>query len=63
MIVRNNKEVYDVYRGSRYIKAIYRGDHLIWKPYLKVDKEVMWVSPQDIESLLIQSNRQRWDID
>lgn len=65
MIVRENKLVAKVYRGDRGIKQIYRGDRLVWQAqdayYLEVEPKLLWITPQEIEWLLIHSNV-NWNI-
>ena len=64
MIIKNGREVISIYREGKPVIRITKGDRDAWdsiNAYLEVDKDFIWVTPWDIEQLLISSNVS-WEI-
>lgn len=59
MIIKSGGEVKNIYRGGQAVKEVYKGEYKVWPSvtsYLRVDRDLIWVTPWDIERLLIESN-------
>ena len=51
MIIKNNKEVVKIYKGTTQIVAVYHADVYVYKKendhYLTTSKNIMWINPWD----------------
>ena len=51
MIIKNNKEVVKIYKGTTQIVAVYHADAYVYKTdnehYLTTSKNILWINPWD----------------
>ena len=51
MIIKNNKEVVKIYKGTTQIVAVYHADAYVYKTdnehYLTTSKNILWLNPFD----------------
>ena len=51
MIIKNNKEVVKIYKGTTQIVAVYHADAYVYKTdnehYLTTSKNILWLNPLD----------------
>ena len=51
MIIKNNKEVVKIYKGTTQIVAVYHADAYVYKTdnehYLTTSKNILWLNPWD----------------
>ena len=51
MIIKNNKEVVKIYKGTTQIVAVYHADAYVYKTdnehYLTTSKNILWINPLD----------------
>ena len=51
MIIKNNKEVVKIYKGTTQIVAVYHADAYVYKTdnehYLTNSKNILWINPWD----------------
>ena len=51
MIIKNNKEVVKIYKGTTQIVAVYHADAYVYKTdnehYLTTSKNILWLNPCD----------------
>lgn len=52
MIIKNNKEVVKIYKGTTQIVAVYHADAYVYKKdnehYLTTSKNILWLNPWDV---------------
>ena len=52
MIIKNNKEVVKIYKGTTQIVAVYHADSYVYKTdnehYLTTSKNILWLNPWDV---------------
>ena len=63
MIIKNNKEVVKIYKGTTQIVAVYHADAYVYKTdiehYLTTSKNILWLNPWDEFNILSNVS---WDI-
>lgn len=51
MIIKDNKEVVNIYKGTTQIVAVYHADAYVYKTdnehYLTTSKNILWLNPWD----------------
>ena len=51
MIIKDNKEVVKIYKGTTQIVAVYHADAYVYKTdnehYLTTSKNILWINPWD----------------